>query len=271
MHFLPYGSVVTLKDFEFPVMVTDWTAQVAEQDDERLRVLKSIFLNSTLKRIDKVTRKYTLFDYMGCPWPTGYIEDDLKPGKRDTSLRNIPFNHDDIVSILFFGPYDEIFEEHDRISFEFACENDMKIADLYRKGEISEFSVQKERPSRVDDYKFPQPTVETEDDLLLPIGSVVCVDEAEEGKEPEIIKYMICSVKPPYYTNNPDYEVFEWQYASIITDSLCLCVSNPRIIEVKSVGYVTLETQELLQGLSKREYKLPLLDEVMKQDSTFKI
>ena len=49
MHFLPYGTVVTLKELEFPVMITDWTAQVAEQDDERLRVLKSIFLNSTKK------------------------------------------------------------------------------------------------------------------------------------------------------------------------------------------------------------------------------
>ena len=49
MHFLPYGTVVTLNELEFPVMITDWTAQVAEQDDERLRVLKSIFLNSTKK------------------------------------------------------------------------------------------------------------------------------------------------------------------------------------------------------------------------------
>ena len=164
-------------------MITDWTAQVAGQDDERLRVLKSIFLNSTLKRIDKATRKYSLFDYMGCPWPTGYIEDELKPGLRDTSLRNIPFNHDDIVPILFFGPYDEIFEEHDRISFEFACENNMKIADLYQKGEISEFSVQKECISRTEEYNFPQAREDAEEDLLLPIGSVVCVDEAEEGEE----------------------------------------------------------------------------------------
>ncbi len=96
---LPIGSVVKLKDAEKSIMIFG--------------------IMQTIKAIDGSTVKY---DYIGVPYPVGYLSPKL----------NLGFNHEQIETVIFKG-YDENEEYESFISSlkmaKFIDENREKIND----------------------------------------------------------------------------------------------------------------------------------------------
>ena len=267
MHFLPYGSVVCVKGQNYPVMIVDWTPKIYKPDPKHIAFIKKLTFNSALKAIDKSTREYKLFDYLACPWPKGYILDDKVPEDKDRAITRIPFNHEDIESVLFIGPFTDVFVEHDKASFEFACDNNMRIADFYNSGKAEEIDVQTLDNPRDEPYELNQ---NQNDDALLPIGSVVVVELHDEGI-PTKYNEMISSVGAPFFRGYPDYEVFTWEAGSVITDDMDIGFSHSRILEVKSLGYVNAEAQAFLTSVKDKRDEFPTVDEIMEKNDEFKI
>lgn len=261
MHFLPYGTVVCVKDIEYPLMIVDWTAKVYKPDSKHTSILKSIFFNDALRAIDNATREFTLHDYLGCPWPRGFILDEEAPEDKKKGITRVPFNHEDIESVLFIGPFDDVFIGHDEVSFEFACENNMAIANFYKDN--NEIDVQTSNASREEPYKISSSSI----DAMLPIGSVVVKEFPNpEGGGMVKKKIMISSIKPPFFVGDPDYEFFPWESGSVFTDDMNLATRKSDVIEVISLGYVNAETQALLSEGVSEEFRLPLLEEILRND-----
>ena len=267
MHFLTYGSVVCVKGFDYPLMIVDWTPKIYKEESKHVSFLKSMLFNSTLRAIDDATREFTLYDYLACPWPSGYILDTEVPEDKSKAITRVPFNHEDIESVLFIGPYDEVFSGHDKESFSFAVENNLPIAKFYEEGKGEELDVQTLKSAREKTYQIPPNINETN---LLPIGSVVVVEYEDEGERVKR-KDMICSVGSPFYVVEPEYEVFGWEHGSVFTDDLNLAFFHKDILEVISLGYVTAEVQHFLTTVEIKQPELPLINEVKSSNPDFRI
>ena len=267
MHFLPYGSVVTVKDKEYPIMIVDWTPKIYKKDAKHVAILKKMLFNDLENMIDNATREFTLHDYLGCPWPSGYILDEEEPYDKEKAITRVPFNHEDIESVLFIGPFNEIFIKHDQVSFEFACENKMRIADFYNKGQAQEFEVQDLKNSRSEPIQVSE---DLQPEALLPIGSVV-VKEFSYEETTANLNMMICSVGAPFYPSKPEYEVFDWESGSVLLDDMDLAIDHLDYLEVKSLGYVNAEVQLFLSNVSEHRDDFPTLDEIMQKNDEFKI
>lgn len=267
MHFLPYGSVVCVKDKDYPLMIVDWTPKIYKQDKKHVTILKKMLFNDLENMIDSKTREFTLHDYLGCPWPSGYLLDEKEPWNKEKAVCRVPFNHEDIESVLFIGPFKEIFVEHDNASFEFACENNMRIADYYNKEGGQEIDIQISETSRSEPYEIAG---SLEDDSLLPIGSVV-THELSDKETTAIVNMMICSVGAPFYPTKKEYEIFDWESGSVLTDDMNCAIAHPDFIEIKSLGYVNAEAQAFLSNVSEHRDDFPTVDEIMEKNDEFKI
>ena len=256
-----------MKDKEHPLMIVDWTPKIYKQDAKHVAILKKMLFNNLENMIDSATRESALYDYLGCPWPSGYLLDEKEPWNKEKAVCREPFNHEDIESVLFIGPFADIFIEHDRVSFEFACENNMRIADFYNKDGAQEIDVQNSETSRSEPYVI---SGNLDNDSLLPIGSVVVCEFSYNG-ETENLDTMICSVGPPFFSSKPEYEIFLWKNGSVFSDYGWPVLPQDDILEVKSLGYVNAEAQAFLSSVKEHRDDFPTLDEVMQKNEEFKI
>ena len=229
MHYLTFGSVVSISDFDDFVllMITDWNCT----DEEGNR-----------------------WDYMSVPEMLGWTFLESEDGELvlENHTDAVFFNHENIEKIFFVGPPNANSLELEKEAFEDAKKNNLPIAQFYKNNEAAELQVSFDVNDRPEPYIIP--TVEDEGKQYLPIGTVCLIDVSDkESEKADLQHVMIVAIKPYYLasdyslTEGKDYRVMSWE-VGYLASALPICINNEDIIKVVSIGYVNADVQFALQS-----------------------
>ena len=229
MHYLTFGTVVTINEFDdsMLLMIVDWNCTDEEGNN---------------------------WDYIAVPEVLGWtlIESEGEELSLSDYTDAVFFNHEEIEKIFFVGPPNEGNLELEQEAYKNAEENDLPIAKYYSENDAKELEISFEGIDR--DKPYVQPSGNNDSKRYLPIGTVVAVDVSDDDADSvDLLNVMIVAVKPYQLANDfdvgngKDYRVMPWDTGYLSTEAP-LCINNEDILHVVSLGYVNSNVQLALQS-----------------------